>query len=206
MVGAIVLIRLSRRTTPDAVSRPLTIVALLVGFTAAVLVRVAVGGRAVAGSASAGLVFAGCLAALTVAARAGIGPALSRRAVLLGLAGAAVLCLPSARGARPATPGYARAAATCTGRWSSPSSRSPRRRSCAARSTPPYATGGATPPPCVVTAIAFAALHLPLYGWGSVPLDLAVGLVLGVLREQTGGWAAPAICHVGADLAAWWLR
>src|SRR5207237_2340699 len=57
------------------VSRPLTILALLVGFTAAVLARVAVGGHGVAGSATAGLVFAGCLVALTVAARSGVGPA-----------------------------------------------------------------------------------------------------------------------------------
>jgi membrane protease YdiL (CAAX protease family) len=61
-------------------------------------------------------------------------------------------------------------------------------------------------PALLLTSVAFAALHLPLYGWGSAPLDFAVGLVLGVLREQTGGFAAPAVTHVVADLAAWFLR
>jgi membrane protease YdiL (CAAX protease family) len=55
-------------------------------------------------------------------------------------------------------------------------------------------------------ALAFAALHVPLYGWGAAPLDLAVGCWLGWLRLVTGGWAAPALAHTVADLAAWWLR
>ncbi|MCU1587768.1 MAG: hypothetical protein JWN31_1261, partial [Frankiales bacterium] len=39
-----------------------------------------------------------------------------------------------------------------------------------------------------------------------LPLDLAVGLVLGGLRQQTGTPAAPAVTHVGADFAGWFLR
>jgi membrane protease YdiL (CAAX protease family) len=57
----------------------------------------------------------------------------------------------------------------------------------------------------VVGAVAFAALHVPLYGWHVVPLDLAVGVFLGALRVATGGWAAPAVAHTGADLVGWWL-
>ena len=57
----------------------------------------------------------------------------------------------------------------------------------------------------VVAAIAFAALHVPLYGWHAVPLDLAVGLVLGATRLVAGTWTAPAIAHIGADLGGWWL-
>jgi membrane protease YdiL (CAAX protease family) len=57
-----------------------------------------------------------------------------------------------------------------------------------------------------VTAIAFAALHIPLYGWAVVPLDLAVGLFLGVLRTVAGSVTAPAVTHTLADLAGWWLR
>jgi membrane protease YdiL (CAAX protease family) len=57
----------------------------------------------------------------------------------------------------------------------------------------------------VIGAIAFAALHVPLYGWHVVPLDLAVGLVLGALRVWTGTWTAPALAHAGADLIGWWL-
>jgi membrane protease YdiL (CAAX protease family) len=56
-----------------------------------------------------------------------------------------------------------------------------------------------------VTTLAFALLHVPLYGWHVVPLDLAVGLVLGGLRLGTRGVAAPAAAHAVADLASWWL-
>ena len=57
----------------------------------------------------------------------------------------------------------------------------------------------------VVTAVAFAALHVPLYGWHVLPLDVAVGIGLGGLRLAAGTWTAPAVAHVGADLAGWWL-
>jgi hypothetical protein len=48
-------------------------------------------------------------------------------------------------------------------------------------------------------------MHVPLYGWHVVPLDLGVGLWLAGLRLATGGIAAPAIAHTIADLATWWL-
>lgn len=57
-----------------------------------------------------------------------------------------------------------------------------------------------------VTTVAFALLHVPLYGWAALPLDLAVGLLLGGLRMVSGGWGAPAVAHTLADLAGWWLR
>jgi len=60
-------------------------------------------------------------------------------------------------------------------------------------------------PALLVTTVAFALLHVPLYGWHVVPLDLAVGLALGGLRLATGGIAAPAAAHAVADLATWWL-
>jgi membrane protease YdiL (CAAX protease family) len=56
-----------------------------------------------------------------------------------------------------------------------------------------------------ITTTAFALMHVPLYGWHVVPLDLAVGLALGGLRVATGGIAAPAAAHAIADLATWWL-
>jgi len=58
----------------------------------------------------------------------------------------------------------------------------------------------------VVTTVAFAVLHVPFYGPAALPLDLAVGLLLGGLRWVSGGIAAPATAHVLADLAGWWLR
>jgi membrane protease YdiL (CAAX protease family) len=57
----------------------------------------------------------------------------------------------------------------------------------------------------VLTTLAFAFMHVPLYGWHVVPLDLAVGLVLAGLRIWTRGLAAPVAAHAVADLATWWL-
>ncbi len=57
-----------------------------------------------------------------------------------------------------------------------------------------------------ITTVAFALLHLPLYGPGVLPLDLAVGIILGGLRQATDGWWAPGLAHTAADLAGWWLR
>jgi len=57
----------------------------------------------------------------------------------------------------------------------------------------------------LATTTLFAVIHLPLYGWHVVPLDLAVGLSLGGLRMATGGIAAPAAAHAVADLATWWF-
>jgi membrane protease YdiL (CAAX protease family) len=56
-----------------------------------------------------------------------------------------------------------------------------------------------------ITSVAFALMHVPLYGWHVVPLDLGVGIFLGGLRLAGGGWSGPAIAHAVADLATWWL-
>lgn len=56
-----------------------------------------------------------------------------------------------------------------------------------------------------VTTVGFALLHLPVYGWRALPLDTAVGAVLGGLRMASGGVWAPGVAHLGADWAAWWL-
>ncbi|HEX3428517.1 MAG TPA: CPBP family intramembrane glutamic endopeptidase [Candidatus Limnocylindrales bacterium] len=57
----------------------------------------------------------------------------------------------------------------------------------------------------LITSVAFALMHVPLYGWHVVPLDLGVGLWLAGLRLGTGGVVAPAVAHAIADLATWWL-
>ena len=67
------------------------------------------------------------------------------------------------------------------------------------------ARAGGAPLAIGVTTVAFALLHVPLYGWHVVPLDLAVGLGLGGLRVATRSFAAPAVAHAVADLATWWL-
>jgi membrane protease YdiL (CAAX protease family) len=56
-----------------------------------------------------------------------------------------------------------------------------------------------------VTAAVFALMHVPVYGWHVVPLDLGVGVFLGGLRLATGRWPAAGIAHAVADIATWWL-
>ena len=66
-------------------------------------------------------------------------------------------------------------------------------------------SAGGTAMALLVTTVAFALIHIPLYGWGVVPLDLGVGLALGGLRLSTRTVLGPAVAHAVADLATWWL-
>ena len=174
---------------------------LVTGFAIAVGLRVAVGGVGVATSPVAGLVFAVLLAALAFAA--GTRMPVSRSAIALGLAGAAVLCLPVLLSWTPrvvGTAGFATWAAVVT---------------VVAVAEEAFLRGAlydavdravGADAAIAVGAVAFALLHVPLYGWYVVPLDLAVGVLLGELRRVSGTPTAPAVTHVGADLAAWFLR
>ncbi len=49
-------------------------------------------------------------------------------------------------------------------------------------------------------AAAFAAVHVPAYGIAAVPVDLAAGMLFGWQRWASGGWEAPALTHVVANL------
>jgi membrane protease YdiL (CAAX protease family) len=182
--------------------RPVVDVALLaVVLGGAVAVRVAVAGPAGPSSVTAGLVFAALLAALVALCRPALGA--PRWIVPAGLGGAAVLVLPAAvanggLGDLPAT-GYLgwAAATTLVATTEEAFLRGALFGALIRWRGPDVAVVGA--------AVAFALLHLPLYGVAALPLDLAVGLLLGALRLLTGGWAAPAVAHAGADLAGWWL-
>jgi membrane protease YdiL (CAAX protease family) len=55
------------------------------------------------------------------------------------------------------------------------------------------------------TSVAFALIHVPVYGWHVVPLDFGVGMWLAGLRLLAGGIGAPAAAHALADLATYWL-
>lgn len=162
--------------------------------------RVAVAGDEGAGSIRAGLVFAAVLAAVAVAARART--AVSVRAFLIGLAGAAAIAVPAVvvRGFADVHPVGQfltwGAATTLVAVTEEAVLRGALFVSLARWRGPDVAVVGA--------ALAFALLHVPLYGWHVVPLDLAVGLLLGALRLLTGTWLAPAVAHVGADLIGWW--
>ncbi|MCW2598928.1 MAG: hypothetical protein JWM02_757 [Frankiales bacterium] len=180
------------------------VAALLIGFAVSVGLRVVVGGDGVAQSQPAGLVFAACLLVLSLAS--GTRVPLSRKAFLVGLAGAALVCAPVGFAQlltfRPVhgTEGFATWAAVVT---------------VVATAEEIFLRGTlydavddlAGPVPAIVVgAVCFALLHVPLYGWHVLPLDLAVGLVLGGLRQSTGTPAAPAVTHVGADFVGWFLR
>jgi membrane protease YdiL (CAAX protease family) len=47
----------------------------------------------------------------------------------------------------------------------------------------------------LVTALVFAAVHVPLYGVAAFPLDLGAGLMLGWQRSASGSWHVPAATH-----------
>ena len=177
---------------------------LLVAFALSVGLRVLVGGRDVAQSLGAGLVFALCLLALAVAARTAV--PVSRRAIVLGVAGALLVCLPVGLEQlltfRPLhdAHGFLTWALVVT---------------VVATAEEVFLRGAlydavvawrGVPEAIAVGAVCFALLHVPLYGWHVLPLDLAVGVILGGLRQQSGTPAAPAVTHVGADLVGWFVR
>lgn len=54
----------------------------------------------------------------------------------------------------------------------------------------------------VGSAALFALIHIPVYGLGVLPLNLAAGLIFGWQRHASGSWTAPALTHVIANLLA----
>lgn len=174
---------------------------LLLGFAAAVVLRTAVSGDDRNASVGGGLLFAVLLVAAAVGARTRM--PLRRRAFGLGLAGAAVMCLPVLLSWSPRlvpTDGFVVWAAVVT---TVAVAEEAFLRGTLYDAVSSVAGANAA---IAVGAVAFALLHVPLYGWHVVPLDLAVGALLGELRRVSGTPAAPAVAHSGANLAAWFLR
>ena len=185
-------------------SRPAATVVLLSGFAVAVGLRVGVSSHDGPQSLLGGLVFALCLVTLGLATKTKM--TVTRRSVLVGSIGGLALCLPAlvARFVHPeaAIPaqGFAWWALIVT----------------IVAVTEEYFLRGALYEAAytwlgeiaavLIGAIAFAALHIPLYGWHVAPLDFAVGLSLGAIRVIGRSTSAPAIAHTLADLCGWWLR
>lgn len=175
--------------------------ALLAGFATAVGLRVLVGGDDPAGSVPAALLFAGCLLVLALAARPSV--PVSRRGVGIGLLGVVVICLPvlvhrtlsdwePLRGTTGFAPWFAAVTVVVA----------------AEELFLRGALFEAVPRPWVAVvlgAVCFALLHVPLYGWHVVPLDMAVGLVLGGLRVEARTPLAPFVAHLGADAVGWFV-
>ena len=177
---------------------------LLVAFAGAVAVRVAVAGPAGAASIRAGLIFAVLL--LAAGAKLCPAPRVDVRNVAIGLAGMAVLLVPVAISYGAGSLSLATDGTSYAG-WAAATA-------VVATAEEAFLRGAlfgalqrwrGNDVAVVGAAVAFAALHVPLYGWRAVPLDLAVGLALGTLRLLSGSWTAPAVAHVGADLLGWWL-
>ena len=177
------------------------------GFGLAVAVRVLIGGREVARSGPAGLVFGACLLALCWAARGSVRA--SGRAALIGLGGGLFLCLPALFGALSGSAllGAHRPGGSFVG-WALVVAFVAIAEELFLRGALYDAVTGwlGETAAILVGAVAFAGLHVPLYGWHVVPLDLAVGLWLGALRRWARTPAAPAVSHTLADLLGWWLR
>jgi membrane protease YdiL (CAAX protease family) len=200
------------RTSFRAGGNGLRVLVGLAGLAVAVAVRVDVAGVAGSHSARAGLLFAlllVCLAALTARPEAALAEVSVRRAGLLaaaGILGALVLCVPAtwrhvAFGAGAVSgAGFSSWAAVVVIVAVAEESllRGSLYRVLDIRYGAAVAIGA--------TSVAFALLHVPVYGWDVLPLDLAVGVWLGALRAVTGSVAVPAVAHALADLAGWWLR
>jgi membrane protease YdiL (CAAX protease family) len=179
----------------------------LLGLAVAVALRVRIAGPAGARSETAAIWFAVTLGLVAFAIHQRDAPRERMlRGVVVGLVGAAVLCVPAALrhvalgGVAGGTDGYARWAVfvVVVAIAEEALLRGSLYRAVEAR--------GGVLAAIAITSVAFGLLHAPVYGWGVVPLDIAVGVWLGALRAVTGGVAAPAVAHAAADLAGWWLR
>ena len=173
---------------------------------AALSIRVAIGGRPAGASETAALAFSAALLSLAVAA--GWRPARLRCGdVAVGVAGAAVLCAPPVIAflhGNASGPDAIAAFPT----WASVVAAVAVTEEIVLRGVLYNAlariSGDAAA--VIITALLFALMHVPLYGWGSFVLNVAVGGWLGTLRLVTGSVTAPAVAHTVADWAAWWLR
>jgi membrane protease YdiL (CAAX protease family) len=50
------------------------------------------------------------------------------------------------------------------------------------------------------STVLFALVHVTVYGWWVLPLDLAAGAVFSWQRWATGRWSVPAVTHVIANV------
>ena len=57
-----------------------------------------------------------------------------------------------------------------------------------------------------VTATVFALMHVPLYGWAVLPVDLGAGLLLSWQRWASGTWTVPAATPGAANVLMTVLR
>jgi len=179
--------------------------ACLAAIALAVALRQATGGGDPAASLPAALVFAGALLAVALATGWRVtGP--GRTSTALGVAGGAVL-VGAWLGVRGIAGIHLAPASSAMALWTPIVVAVAVAEEVALRGAlfeAVRAVGG-DGPALLTTTLVFALIHLPLYGTGALPLDLAAGLLLGGLRIVSGGVLAPAVAHVIADIAGGWL-
>jgi len=183
--------------------RALLVRVLLSGLILSVAVRVIVGNGNTAHSAVAGVVLASCL--LLLSAAAGVSMNISRRVIGIGLLGGLFLCIPALIAHVGGAPSHQPMGNYIV--WSSIVGFVALAEEVFLRGVlfDAVMSWRGERMAIIISAVAFALLHIPLYGWSAVPLDFAVGLWLGGLRAVTGTFWAPATAHILADLFAWWL-
>jgi membrane protease YdiL (CAAX protease family) len=203
IVASVLSPAVARRAAPL-----LTPLLLLAGLAAAISLRIAISGDAGWRSAPAGSIFGAAL--LLLAATAGWRPGRpTATTAALGIAGAAVLLAPPLLLHLRSAPLHLGSPPQDFPLWAAVVTLVAVAEEALLRGALMTAMlrSGARPETAVaVAAVAFALLHVPLYGWVAIPLDLAVGVWLGGLRLRSGGPGAPALAHTLADLATWWLR
>jgi len=52
------------------------------------------------------------------------------------------------------------------------------------------------------SAVLFALVHVPAYGWSAFPVDLGAGVLFSWQRLASGRWSVPAATHAAANLLA----
>lgn len=180
--------------------------ALVAAVALATVLRAALGGAAPAASVPAALVFCAILLVALPATRSVVRVRPGRLEIAVGVAGGAALVLASFAGLPAVTAGLRTAPSTLL--WWLPlvamvaaSEELVLRGALFAALETSHGEVAAV----AVTAVLFALVHLPLYGLGAMPIDLAVGFLLGGLRVVSGGVTAPLLAHVLADVATAWL-
>lgn len=50
------------------------------------------------------------------------------------------------------------------------------------------------------SSVVFGAVHVPVWGWRALPVDIAAGLLFAWQRHATGSWIVPAATHLVANV------
>ncbi len=178
--------------------------ALAVGVGFAALARALIGGAAPAASVPAAVVFVAILAVLAVLGAARPAP-VAWRAVAAGVVGGAALVALSWVGVTVVV--GARAPSATLAWWVPLVTLVAAAEELVLRGVLFTAIRDRSGDAVAIAAMAllFAAIHVPLYGVGALPIDICAGVFLGCLRAATGGVTAPLVAHVLADVATGWV-